>query len=80
MFERGISALVVRAVVDAGKTIQSYPEDQPYPSRLVLGWDENRPIHVVVADNEADAEIIVITTYEPDPHRGESGFEKRRVS
>jgi hypothetical protein len=38
MFERRITAEDVRAVVADGEVIQSYPEDKPYPSRLVLGW------------------------------------------
>lgn len=38
----------------------------------------SQPIHVVVADNTAQQESIVITTYEPDPSEWEPGFEKRR--
>ena len=44
MFERGIREEAVRSVVDAGKVIQEYPDDAPYPSRLVLGWDEEVPL------------------------------------
>ena len=39
MFERS----VVESVIQSGATIESYPEDTPYPSRLVLGWDRDRP-------------------------------------
>ena len=38
MFERQIGVDDVRAVIDSGETIEDYPNDQPYPSRLVLGW------------------------------------------
>ncbi|NMP23435.1 DUF4258 domain-containing protein [Sulfobacillus sp. DSM 109850] len=48
MFERQIERSVVESVIQSGTTIESYPEDTPYPSRLVLGWD--RPVHVVVAE------------------------------
>jgi hypothetical protein len=78
MFERGIAKEDVRQALKAGKTIKAYPEDQPYPSRLVLGWVGTRPIHVVVADNPVQQETIVITVYEPDPTRWETGFERRR--
>jgi hypothetical protein len=44
----------------------------------MLGWVGSRPIHVVVADNTAQQETIVITAYEPDLIEWESGFEKRR--
>jgi len=43
MFEREIERSVVESVIQSGTTIESYPEDTPYPSRLVLGdWCETR--------------------------------------
>jgi hypothetical protein len=78
MAERGISADDVRQVVDAGKEIESYPADYPYPSRLLLGWCGTRAIHVVAADNSADNATIIVTVYEPDPDRWQSGFERRK--
>ncbi len=76
MAERGISEEDVARVIADGKAIESYPQDQPYPSRLLLGWVEGRPIHVVAAS--AERAIIVITVYEPDARQWESGFERRR--
>jgi len=78
MFEREISKEDIRQVLATGKTIEAYPDDKPYPSRLVLGWIGSRPIHVVVADNPTQGETIVITVYEPDLARWEPGFDKRR--
>jgi hypothetical protein len=46
----------VRIVIKTGETIEDYPADFPYPSRLVLGWHGLRPVHVVVADNIIDRE------------------------
>jgi hypothetical protein len=78
MFEREISKEDVRQALETGTIIESYPDDEPYPSCLVLGWSGVRPIHVVVADNRDEDEIIVITVYEPDPGRWEPGFSERR--
>jgi hypothetical protein len=78
MFERAITEEDVRQALATGKTIETYPEDQPYPSRLVLGWAGARPIHLVVADNQVQQETIVITVYEPDLANWEAGFERRR--
>jgi hypothetical protein len=78
MFERQISAEDVRAVLEGGETIERYPADTPYPSRLVLGWREQSPIHVVVAENAERDEKIVITVYEPDPSAWESDFKRRK--
>jgi hypothetical protein len=80
MFQRGISEEDVQRVLAGGKVIERYPDDQPYPSRLVLGWQGTRPIHMVVADNKAQEETIVVTVYEPDPARWERDFERRRGS
>lgn len=79
MVEREISADDVRAVVERGKEIESYPNDFPYPSRLLLGWSGARPLHVVSACNAADDETIIVTVYEPDPDLWEQGFEKRKA-
>ena len=78
MFERHISESDVQHILLTGKTIESYPDDKPYPSRLVLGWRAARPLHVVVADNERDRESIIVTVYEPDPDRWETGFARWR--
>ncbi len=77
MFERGISDDNIRYVLFIGEVIESYPYDNPFPSRLILGWCGQRPVHVVVADNAAARETIVITVYEPDPTIWEPGFKRR---
>jgi hypothetical protein len=79
MVERGISHDDVRKVLAEGKEIESYPGDFPHPSRLVLGWCGQRPIHVVAAESAADNETIIVTVYEPDPDRWESGFDRRKT-
>jgi hypothetical protein len=78
MAERKITVEDVKRVLKTGETIASYPEDRPYPSRLVLGWIGTRPLHVVVADNDEDNVQIVITVYEPDPTLWEDDFKRRR--
>ncbi len=75
---RRISVDDVRHVLDTGKRIEDYPTDQPYPSRLVLGWRGARPLHVVAAYYAAENETVIITVYEPDPLRWEAGFELRK--
>jgi hypothetical protein len=60
--------------------VEDYPDDTPYPSRLVLGWSSSRPIHVVVADNVDEQENIVITVYEPDLLEWEPDFKRRKKS
>jgi len=78
MFERGITVEDARRVIKTGEVLQDYPDDTPYPSRLVFGWVAERPLHVVVAYNKAAGEEIVITAYEPAPAQWESGFKRRK--
>lgn len=77
MFERIISADEVRYVLETGEAIEEYPDDTPYPSRLIMGWYKGRPIHVVAANNSLDKEIIVITVYEPDPSEWDPEYRER---
>ena len=76
--ERGIDETDVRHILETGEEIRSYPDDKPFPSRLMLGWCRSRPIHVVAADNAQAGQTIVITLYEPDPAEWEDGFRKRK--
>ncbi len=78
MFQRNISVQDVRGVLETGETIERYPDDWPFPSRLVLGWRHNRPIHVIVADDEKGGEAVVVTVYEPDPQLWDADFKRRK--
>ena len=79
MFHRGLSEVDVLRVLQSGEVIEEYPEDQPYPSRLVLGWIGSRPIHVVTADNQGGQQVVVITVYEPDPSHWKPDFRTRTL-
>jgi hypothetical protein len=78
MAERSVTVDDVRAVLTHGETIEDYPDDTPYPSRLVLGWVGGRALHVVAAQLPSGHETIVITVYEPDPARWDAEFKRRR--
>lgn len=78
MFERGISIDHVKETVENGEVVQNYPEDKPYPSKLMLKIINKRPIHVVIAfDTETDS-CIIITVYEPSPTLWEGNFKTRK--
>lgn len=78
MFDRAISVADVREVLDNGESVEGYPTDTPYPSRLLLAWPGGRAIHAVVAENRSSDELIVVTVYEPDPAEWEVGFKRRK--
>lgn len=78
MYERDIFEKDIRSVIETGEVIEDYKNDLPYPSKLIFGRVGFRPLHVVASFNDEANEIIIITTYEPDPHLWESNFKKRR--
>lgn len=77
MFERAIGREEVLAVFREGDVIADYPEDQPYPSCLLLGIVAGKPLHVVVAQSP-DGECFVVTAYRPDPLLWNPDFRTRK--
>jgi hypothetical protein len=78
MAERGFSPDIIKSVIENGTVIKSYPDDTPYPSRLILGFDGKRPVHVVSAYNSENDTEYVITVYEPDLLKWSDDFTERR--
>ena len=79
MFERGILEADVVQVVRQGSIIESYPEDSPYPSCLLMGVVNKTPMHVVVSRDSAREFCYVITAYHPDPTRWLPDWKTRRT-
>jgi hypothetical protein len=79
MFSRNISETDVRFIIEQGVAIEKYDNDTPYPSKLLLGISNSKPLHVVAAFNNTDQEIIIITVYRPDPLLWENDFKSRRI-
>ena len=83
MYERSVYPSGVRQVLPAGTVIETYPDDAPLPSYLMLGWVETEregriPVHVVAADDAESETAHVITVYRPDPGRWEQDYQTRR--
>ena len=78
MFERRVSEESVRQVLQNGELIEDYSDEMPRPGGLMLGRRGNRPLHVVMTENERDNELIVITVYEPKLSHWKPGFKTRK--
>ncbi len=79
MFERSISRYEVQEVLQAGEVIEDYPDDEPFASCLMLGFVDNRPLHVVIAVEDPSRTCYIVTAYDPDPSIWESDFRARRT-
>jgi hypothetical protein len=80
IFERSIRRLEVIEVVTFGHVIADYPDDEPFPSFLILGFVGNRPLHVVAAVETESKHCYIVTAYEPDPAVWQEDFSTRRSS
>jgi hypothetical protein len=78
MFQRDISEYIVQKTIINGEVIEEYLDDKPYPSFLVLTFeneDLDKPIHVVYAKNSND--IIIITAYKPSMSKWTNNYKIR---
>lgn len=78
MFKRSISTKAVEEIIDNGEIIKTYPGDTPYPSYLLLGFYEQRPLHIVYSYDSINEAIIIITVYEPSAKIWEKDFKTRK--
>jgi len=78
MFEREISPDTVKRAAQNGEVIESYPDDQPYPSALLLFFEEGKALHVIAGVNEAQSTCHIVTAYWPDPKLWKADFKTRR--
>ena len=79
LIERNILYASIKSGIMNGKIIESYPDDYPNPSVLIMGYtDECKPIHIVAGLGEGI--IQVITAYTPTIDRWEDDLITRKVN
>jgi hypothetical protein len=77
MFKRSISLEEVRFILTNGEVIKEYPNDKPYPSFLILGLINMRPLHLLVAKDAETDNCIMVTVYEPDKNVWTNDFKTK---
>lgn len=77
MFKRDISRDDIKYILETGIVIREYSEDKPYPSYLILGYREKRPLHIVYSVNKIGDKII-ITAYQPDKEIWNQAFNIKK--
>jgi hypothetical protein len=78
MFQRSISVDDVKFVLQNGIPVNEYPEDKPFPSKLLFAVCNTRSLHVVCSENYTENEVIVITAYEASSDIWENDFITRK--
>ena len=77
MFEREISVKSVKKILETGEIIEDYSAEMPEPGRLIMGYQGNRPIHLVLSENTKDNLVIIVTVYIPGPDRWKKDHRSR---
>ena len=77
MAKDDIRADEVLKAIENGEVIEDYVDDRPFPSCLLYGKSDEKPIHVVCALPQHVNMLIVVTVYTPDPRRW-IDFERRK--
>jgi hypothetical protein len=50
-----------------------------FPSYLLLGFPEERPLHVVISIDHDDMTCHIVTVYQPDPGLWQKNYTQRRL-
>ncbi len=62
-----------------GEIIERYPDAQPYPACLVLGWLAwGDPLHIVCSKGDVEPALRIVTLYEPRDDLWESDYRTRK--
>jgi len=63
----------------SSEIIERYPDDEPYPSCLVLGWlTTGDPLHIVCSRSPLAPRLRIVTVYEPSDEYWESDYKTRK--
>ena len=77
---RGITIVEMGRALLNGEIIERYPDAQPYPSCLVLGWlISGDPLHIVCSRGDVEPALRIVTMYEPEDALWENDYKTRKV-
>jgi len=74
------SRTLVEEALQNCEVIEDYPAlHRPLPDCLVLGWlATGEPLHAVIAIDEVNDRLFVVTVYKPSPEEWEDDWRTRR--
>jgi len=77
--QRSITRMNVMNSINSFEIIEEYPKDKYLPSYLIFARDGNLIFHLVVAIDEPNSCLTIVTTYKPTLEKWESDFKTRRM-
>ena len=77
MLQRKILMREVVEAIGTGEIIETYTDDKPFASCLVVGITINKRYLHIVCSIDSDL-LYIITVYEPDTNKWENDFKTRK--
>ena len=78
MLERDITRDEIRSIIEHGEIIEHYPESEPYPGCLILGYATAKPLHAVITIDTENEFVYIVTAYIPDDLHFQSDLKTRK--
>lgn len=78
LLERDIRRAEIFGALENFEIVESYAHEKAIPSFLLLGYYENKALHIVTAVDEIEEILWVITVYAPSPEEWEQDLKTRR--
>jgi hypothetical protein len=80
LINEGWSRRMVEDALCQTLVIEDYPTlNRPLPDCLVLAWSEQGvPIHAVIAIDQENERLFVVTVYQPSPEEWNYDFQTRK--
>lgn len=73
---KNISMFDIINGISTGEFIEDYPKAYPYPACLILGYTNNKPIHICIGIGSKSG--IFITAYWPSLDKWECDYKTRK--
>ncbi|MBC7226400.1 MAG: DUF4258 domain-containing protein [Thermoflexales bacterium] len=80
LVNEGWDRILVEEALRYSELIEDYPAlHRPLPDCLVFGWlSTGEPFHAVIAIDEKNDRLFVVTVYRPSPEEWENDWRTRR--
>ena len=77
----GWTRIPVETALQECEVIEDYPEvHRPLPDCLVLAYfEDRRPLHVVIAIDEQNDRLIIVTVYQPNSEEWNDDWRTRKT-
>lgn len=78
MKQRSITVDDIKEALLSAQIVETYEDDYPFSSCLLLGYSNKKPLHIVAAISNIDNILLIITVYKPNTDEWLPGYTERK--